>query len=394
MSTLAVVRLPGVLRTLGLAAIARLPMSVIGVLVLLQTRQLGLSYAVGGAAMGAFTLGMAAGAPIIGRLVDRRGQPRVLLVTGLSAGLATICIAHVPASVPGVLIVLSALIGVAQPPIAACARVILTRLLTGRERDAMFAVDVSVAEIAYSVGPLALLSLAAAAGPPVALEATGLVLVVGTCGFALGTEARVMRGATEPSVRIGLGAIAKPGVLTIVGLTATLGVSWGAVEVGVIAAAERHHGLPLPVLFGGWALGSILGGLLAARHANGTDRTRKGRVLLLALAAATFLLAIPMPAWWLVASLALSGIVTAPLLALLYAMISEIAPAGALTEAYAWQTTGITGGLALGVAAAGVITTWLGVGAVFLAATAAVLASSVVWAHRSTTVNRQPQPST
>lgn len=388
MSATAIARSPGVLRTLSLVTIARLPQSCIGVLILLHTREIGLSYAVGGVATAGFTLGLGAGSPLLGRLVDRRGQSGILYITGLIAGAAVIGIARVRADHPGVLIALAAVIGLAQPPIGACGRVILTRLVTGHNRDALFAFDVSLQQAVFVVGPLTLLWLASSAGPSVALEVTGLTMVLATSAFALGTKALTTRERHERSAHgPRLGAVAIPGVQTLVALTAALGISFGTVEVGVVVASERHHGgLSVSVLFCLWAFGALLGGLWSARRANRGNRIRETQMFLLALAAFTLLLAMPLPAWWLASCLVGSGVMTAPLLALLYTMMSDAAPSDVLTEAYAWEMTGTMAGVALGTAAAGVLATFAGVGAVFVVASVAVLASIVVWTRRATTV--------
>ncbi len=388
MSSLTAVRSPGVLRALSLAAAARLPLTTIGVLILLQARHLGLSYALGGLATGAFALGFAAGSPLLGRLVDKRGQTPVLHLSGLVAGVAITAVALVPPRLAGLVIPLAALVGLSQPPVTACVRAMLTRLLAGRDRDFVLVVDVSANELVFMLGPLGLLSLAVAAGPPVALAVTGLGLTLATSAFAVGPETRAMRGESGAGGRRGRGVIAHPGVLTLVVVTGMLGAKAGAVEVAIVVADEKHHGqIPLPILFFVWALGSLIGGVLAARRLDVRDRTRAMHLLLLGTAVPALLAAIPLPEWWLIPCLALTGLSAAPLIALLYAMMSNTAPAGALTEAYAWEMTGMTAGAAMGSAAAGFIATFVGVGGVFIAAAAAALAGSFVWGRRSSTVN-------
>jgi MFS family permease len=72
-TTATLVRAPGVLRTLALALLARIPLGAVGLLLVLQVRHLGHSYALAGACSGACALGMAFGAPMLGRTVDRIG---------------------------------------------------------------------------------------------------------------------------------------------------------------------------------------------------------------------------------------------------------------------------------------------------------------------------------
>ncbi|HSD77450.1 MAG TPA: hypothetical protein VLA98_08585, partial [Solirubrobacteraceae bacterium] len=54
-----VLAVPGVRRLLGSSLVARLPMAAVGLLVLLRTRELGGSYALGGLATGALAAAMA-----------------------------------------------------------------------------------------------------------------------------------------------------------------------------------------------------------------------------------------------------------------------------------------------------------------------------------------------
>lgn len=66
-----VLRRPGVLRLFSLSLIARFPAAALGVLLVLQARSLGHSYAAGGAVAAASAIGTAIGAPLLGRL-DRK----------------------------------------------------------------------------------------------------------------------------------------------------------------------------------------------------------------------------------------------------------------------------------------------------------------------------------
>ncbi len=71
---------PYVRRLVLSGLLARLPMGMIGLALLLLVRENGGSYAAAGAVSGALFVATAVGAPIAGRLVDRRGQTRVLLL--------------------------------------------------------------------------------------------------------------------------------------------------------------------------------------------------------------------------------------------------------------------------------------------------------------------------
>jgi MFS family permease len=73
-----------------------------------------------------------------------------------------------------------------------------------------------------------------------------------------------------------------------------------------------------------------------------------------------------------------AGAVIAPGFALTYGLLGELAPAGTVTEAYAWLGTGIAVGLAAGAAAGGVLVDGPGPGAAWLFAAGAVALGAVL----------------
>ena len=78
-------RVPG-FAPLFLASMAgRLPASALGLVLILRTRELTGSFAAGGAVAGAYALANGVTAPLLGRLVDRRGQGAVLVPSALVA---------------------------------------------------------------------------------------------------------------------------------------------------------------------------------------------------------------------------------------------------------------------------------------------------------------------
>ena len=75
----AVLRAPHVTRLLCTALVARAPVGVNGLAIVLFIRAEAGSYAVAGAVAGAYALGASLVSPFVGRFVDRRGAPGVLL---------------------------------------------------------------------------------------------------------------------------------------------------------------------------------------------------------------------------------------------------------------------------------------------------------------------------
>src|SRR5918995_5608804 len=75
----ALFQVPHVRRLVLSGLLARLPMGMVGLALLLLVRERGGSYGAAGAVSGAYFVATAVGAPVAGRLVDRRGQARILL---------------------------------------------------------------------------------------------------------------------------------------------------------------------------------------------------------------------------------------------------------------------------------------------------------------------------
>ena len=86
-----------------------------------------------------------------------------------------------------------------------------------------------------------------------------------------------------------------------------------------------------------------------------------------------------------------SGVLIAPLAAAGNELIARVAPAGAVTEAYAWPVTAILVGFAGGTAAGGMLIEVSDWHACFVAATAAAaFAAVVVYRFRGTLATREP----
>src|SRR5918995_3518203 len=75
----ALFQVPHVRRLVLSGLLARLPVGMVGLALLLLVRERGGSYGAAGAVSGAYFVATAVGAPVAGRLVDRRGQARILL---------------------------------------------------------------------------------------------------------------------------------------------------------------------------------------------------------------------------------------------------------------------------------------------------------------------------
>jgi predicted MFS family arabinose efflux permease len=162
------------------------------------------------------------------------------------------------------------------------------------------------------------------------------------------------------------------------------------VEVAVTATAAEVGSTGLTgLLLGLWGLGSLVGGLAAAHRGPARDPGRALVVLAAALAVAHVPLALA--GGHLVALgalLVLAGAVVAPVFAAMHGMIDAVARRGTTTEAFAWVTTSIGGGIAIGAPLAGWLTDAVGPSAGFMAAAAAGMLAAAAVALRVGTLPR------
>jgi MFS family permease len=384
-----------VIRLFAISIFARTPLAAVGLLFIVRTKELTGSYAASGLVAGVASVANALSAPTLGRLVDRRGQTSVLVGCGAATVVALVAFAVLPDGVPVVApLVVAAIAGVATPPLGACLRTLYPTLLGGPVLHRAFALESAALEITYIAGPLLLLGLATATSAATALLAAAVVLGAGTALFAAAPESRAWKGAVagEPAGRGG--AIRSAGLRTIVIALALVGATFGAIEVAVPAFCQAHdvQGAAGPLL-ALWGLGSMLGGIVAARAAAPHDAARWLVVLLVGLTIGDLLL-VPASSLALLAPLLLlAGAGIAPLLATANSLIGRVAPDGARTEAFAWLSTAIGLGLAAGASAAGGLVDASGPSAAFATAAAAgVAACAITNARRASLPAPEPLP--
>ncbi|GAA1220135.1 MFS transporter [Kitasatospora nipponensis] len=358
MGYVALLRAPHVTRLLLGTLLGRLPAGMTALVVALALREAGAPYSRVGVATAAYAIAAAVGGPVLGRIVDRTGQPRVLLCAAVVAGAGYALLALAPGS-PVAAVTGAAVAGLAMPPLEPCLRSLWPEVVDEEQLDTAYAFDSASQQILYVAGPLAVAGIAAAAGPVTALWTAAGLGLAGALVVATAAPARRWQAPPRGHGAGLLGPLRSPGlVLLLVGLA---GAGWtvGAQNVLFIAYAERQHGhgsgLPggAGLLLALAALGGLLGalgyGAVRWRSSTGT------RTWVLALAMAlSYLPLLLLPGPWPMAALALlSGIGLAPLLAAAFVLVAELAPAGTVTEAFAWLVTLFATGNALGYAVSG-----------------------------------------
>jgi MFS family permease len=353
-----ILRTPHVLRLMAAALVARMPIGIDSIAIVLFLRQQTGSYAAAGVVSAAFALGGGAGAPLLGRLIDRFGQGPVLvpLALGHAAGLGALVGLTLLGTPVAVLAVVALGAGLAIPPISATMRPLWGPLLS-REPGLLptaYALDSVLIELVFVIGPLLTALATALLSPAAALGLSAGLVVAGTLAFASSPPSRAWRPDASETGHGWMGALRSPGLRTVVLATLPLGFCFGAMEVTLPAFSEAEASRAWAgVLLAVWSLGSAAGGLWYGAHAEGL-RLGPTYARLVAFVPLTFLPLAATPSIVVMPVLCLiAGVAIAPVLAAGNQLAGEVAPPGAVTETYAWPITALVAGIAAGNAAAG-----------------------------------------
>ncbi|GAA2793090.1 MFS transporter [Kribbella solani] len=348
-------RRPGAGAFVTAGVLGRMPISMIGLgIVILIAKESG-SYGLAGAVSGVAVIAGALTGPVQGRLVDRFGQRMLILVGAVTCtvGLAGLLIAVRSDSPTWLLYVLSFITGGTRPQVGSFVRARWTHLLgRGRALQTAFALEAVGDEVVFIVGPVLVTMLATQWSPYAALISAGVL------GLAGGIWLASLR-ATDPPGRGKSADGTQPPLpwlsillLSLIGLG--LGATLGGTEVITVAfATEKGQEGLAGVVLAIWAFGSLLAGLW---YGSVRWRAPVERRLLIGTIALAITLA-PLPwvnsVWMLGAVLFCCGMTIAPTSVAVTACVEEWVPPERLTEAITWTVTGILLGVAPGNAAAG-----------------------------------------
>lgn len=385
-----VLRTPHVPRLLGTALVARSTVGLDGLAIVLFLKGISGSYAIAGTAAAAFASAAALAGPFVGRLIDRLGALRVLVPVAVihAAGLLAIIVLG-EAGLTWAAIAAAFVAGAAIPPVGSVMRALWPSLLEDRPElvTVAYAIDATLVEIVFVVGPLVVALAYAVSGPELALALSAALAVGGTLLFVSAGPARNYHPSSDHAAAKGVFAVLRsPGLQTLVITTFPIGICLGASEVSFPAFGESvgnrgYAGILLAI----WSLGSAAGGFAygARPHTRPLPSIYVGILSVLPLVtlplAAASSLAVMVPLAFL------AGVTIAPTFAAGNELVGHVAPPGALTEAYTWPLTTMVAGVAIGNAVAGGIIELSGWRASFATAAAVgALGAVVAWTRRDT----------
>ena len=247
---------------LTLSIVARLPLAMFSIGLLVHAQRLTGSFAAAGLVTAAYAIALGLGGPLLGRVVDRRGQTPSCSRRRRSS----LALLLVDRAAPRgrrrcrVLVALAAGIGLATPPVGACVRTLL------RDPRA-FAVEASAVELCWVFGP----PLGARRGRAV-LDRRGARGRGRACCWPGRSRSPPhpprAPGGRQPTSRARAAARCarrRCGRSSLV--MGAVGAIFGATEIGVTAAAEALGSTAAAgPLLGVWGVGSLLGGVWLARR--------------------------------------------------------------------------------------------------------------------------------
>jgi len=339
-------RTPGVARIIAAQLTARIPSGMLSLAFLIHIERIFDSYGAAGLVLAATSVGQAIAGPLTSRWMGRFGMRTVLIVTLIicAAGVFTIGFALLPL---WAYMLTGLIVGLSTPPIQPAVRTIYPKMVTGKQLTPLFSLDASAQEIIWVTGPFITVVLATQTSPVVAIAVAGAFLVGGGIWFIASPEVGKVR---IPPSRRKLGMVLKNRavLLSTAGGFLLIG-SAASIEVGVVAVFGEG-GTEAGILFGLWAIASLIGGLSMGHLPIGPwAMARRFAIVVVGMAMAPFALEF----WWLALALLVAGIGIAPVLAVMFAIVSASVKFSETAEAYGWLGTGQLIGAALGSAIAG-----------------------------------------
>lgn len=398
-------RVPGAARFSATGFVARMPVAMIGLgIVLLVSERTG-SYAAAGVLSAAFQLPAALGAVATSRWADRLGQNRLL--PWLAQIHALFLLGFVFAVEQGWTLVMQgvvlAIAGVAQPAIGAMVRARWAFVSPdARVLRSAFAWESVVDELVFSIGPPITALIAFNVGLPLPLVLAAALVMIGGLALALQrhTQPTPRHAHPVPQAQESADAMgprpSAAGLPLVVAAALGIGSVFGSYEVSVVAFTQQA-GSPgaSGLVLGLWAFGSMLGGIwFGSRHWSMT----LGRQMLLlpALLTIALLPALVAPTVAILAvATALGGVAIAPSLIASFSLTERLVPSHRLTEGLTWTNSGLAVGFSAGTSLAGLLVDSYGTTAGFSLSVAGALWAAIIGAlsqRRFASAAHSPEP--
>jgi MFS family permease len=373
-----VLALPGMRTLLVLIFFARLPSTAAGMILTLHVAvSMGRGYGAAGTVGAMATIGIALGAPVMGRVIDRYGLRRMLVIT--SIGEATFWL--VAEFLPYPLLLGCAFVGgILVLPAMSIGRQAIAALAPEDLRRSAYSMDTVSTEVSYMLGPAAAVVVSTQFSTRTAMlaMAIGLVLV----GILLYVVNPAVRSAEEKAAaQVPRRSWLTPRMVSVLFVGAGAVFVLGGTEVAIVAHVQWSGDLGWTgVVVAVWAAGSAVGGLVYGA----LRRSIPQLVLMTCLGALTIPVGLAGDWWMLMLALIPAAALCAPTVAATAEDVARLAPPAVRGVATGLQSSAFTLGQAAGAPAVGFVVDhasppWgfavAGVGGLLVAAVAGMLAT-------------------
>ncbi len=340
-----VLSVPRVPSTMALMFAARLPMTMNGVLMTLYVvTGLGRGYGAAGLVGAGVTLGMALGAPLLGRCFDRYGLRPIVAACGIGTTVFWFAAPHLPYAALAAVAVPAGMLSV---PAGSLARQVLAALVPVEERRAAYSLDTISIEATFMIGPALGIAAITTLSPTFTLSALGALF--GGTAFLIWLVDPPIREAVEPGVSTARPPLRSwltgPLFTTLLIAAGTLFVLVGT-ELATLATLRANGDLGVTgLVIAVMCAASITGGIV-----HGTvKRSLPQGVLMLLLALLVVPVGLAGHPWWLLTLVLIpTNLLCAPTLAATTETVTRIAPPQVRGEAMGLQDASTRLGLALG----------------------------------------------
>lgn len=353
----ALLSIPGTKKFVVPGVIGRFPMSMLGLgCVLLITSETG-SYAIAGAVSATLAIASAIAGPVLGRLTDRHGQRTILLPTlaVFTVSALALVIVATSSAPEWLLFPPAALAGGSAPQIGSMVRRRWTTIVGGTPQlNTALSLESSLDEGVFVIGPVLATLLASSVWPPAGVLAAVALALVGGIAFARQRESEPPPSPLIDGRSHGKHAITVRGLWVLVATFFAVGTIFGTNDLSIVAFATEHgHRGASGLLLAVFAFGSLIAGVLYGVIDWKQSLRRRFLIAVVALTIGTVPVVLAHNLAVMSGAALLLGLSISPLIVSGLGLVERLVPDAVLTEGFAWVTTALLTGVALGAGIAG-----------------------------------------
>lgn len=358
---------PGTIVFFVATILGRVPISMRSLGVVLLIEQLTGSFGLAGIIGATQTFVAAFALPRLGRLVDRIGERTLLIWTTTVHAIGMTWLITAAYLKPNMLLMMigAALVGASSMPFGSLSRARWVGTLgKGPRLGKAYAMESMADEIGFIVGPMLVVPLSISITPGAGLIGSLTMTLLASTVLVLQKRPETnTRVAPQPATTSeSTSVIGIPGVQVLVASLFFIGVIFGAVDIVMVAFAD-HLGRPnmASILTSIFAVGSFIGAIAYGAKTWHTSVDRRYRLAIWWLSLGTIPILLANTVFTMSLAALLTGVAIAPAMISANTVIENLAPPKMLTEAFAWLSSAVATGAAMGVVIAGQVLDHIGV---------------------------------